>query len=351
MAKSTTARPLPLSWICAASAAGFMAMASAAFGQAIEQKAIEIAAVRDPQLGAQVAIADFYGYFKDEGLDVTVRWLQSAADTLTVMAGGDQNIGTGGTFTQIVFGGQKLPIKTIAPLADIAETQGFALSPNVKITEPKQLEGLKLAYTQGNSQILILAKLAKTYGFDMSKVQLINMNPSEGIVAASKGEVAGMLGWQPNLYRVTTLGGSMYATGVSMQKGGVMTELPFADRLQYNHSTLLASQKWIDEKPGTLKAVVKALLKATDLLAKDRPAALTALEKQLRIDPEPLKVMASANKYGLTMDDSFATSIAFQSDWALSIKRVPAPVTPEAVFEPKILRSIDPALVTWKPKS
>ena len=65
----------------------------------------------------------------------------------------------------------------------------------------------------------------------MSKVQLINMNLSEGIVAASKGEVAGMLGWRPNLYRVTTLGGSMYATGVSMQKGGVMTELPFADRL------------------------------------------------------------------------------------------------------------------------
>jgi ABC-type nitrate/sulfonate/bicarbonate transport system substrate-binding protein len=230
-----------------------MAMTSAAFGQAIEQKAIEIAAVRDPQLGAQVAIADFYGYFKDEGLDVTVRWLQSAADTLTVMAGGDQNIGTGGTFTQIVFGGQKLPIKTIAPLADIAETQG-------------------------NSQILILAKLAKTYGFDMAKVQLINMNPSEGIVAASKGEVQGMLGWQPNLYRITTLGGSMYATGVSMQKGGVMTALPFEDRLQYNHSTLLASQKWIDEKPGVLKAVVKALLKATALLEKDRPAALTALE-------------------------------------------------------------------------
>jgi len=100
-----------------------------------------------------------------------------------------------------------------------------------------------------------------------------------------------------------------------------------------------------------LMAGVQALMKSTERRAKDRPKARAAREMQLRIDAEPLKVMVSANKYGLEMTESFATSIAFQSDWALSIKRVPAPVTPEAVFEPKILRSIDPALVSWKPKS
>jgi NitT/TauT family transport system substrate-binding protein len=179
----------------------------------VEQATIEIAAVRDPQLGAQVAIADALGYFKDAGLNVTVRWQQSGADIITLMAAGNQHIGTGGTFTQIVLAGQKLPVKTIAELADISGTQGFALSPGVKLGHPRELEGKKLAFTQGNSQVLILAKLAKTYGFDAGKVTLVNMQPSEGVVAASKGDVQGLLGWQPNLYRLVKLGGTMYVTG------------------------------------------------------------------------------------------------------------------------------------------
>ena len=166
-------------------------------------------------------------------------WNQSAADILTLMAGGSQNIGTGGAFTQIVFAGQKLPIKTITTLADIAETQGFALGPNVKLASPKELEGKKLAYTQGNSQILILAKMTAMYNFDMSKITLVNMQPSEGVVATSKGDVTGFLGWQPNLYRVTAMGGTMYATGTSLFVTGTAQPLPFEDRLQYNHSTLM----------------------------------------------------------------------------------------------------------------
>ena len=109
--------------------------------EGLEEPKIEIAAVRDPQLGAQVAIAEEFGYFKDEGLDATVHWSQSGADVITVMAGGSQYIGTGGVFAEVVFGGQDLPIKIIAALADIAETQGFVLSPGVKLSSPRELEG------------------------------------------------------------------------------------------------------------------------------------------------------------------------------------------------------------------
>jgi ABC-type nitrate/sulfonate/bicarbonate transport system substrate-binding protein len=323
-----------------------------AFGaDPVELPSFEIAAVRDPQLGSQIAIADAYGYFKDEGLTVTVRWNQSAADILTLMAGGSQNIGTGGAFTQIVFAGQKLPIKTITTLADIAETQGFALGPNVKLASPKELEGKKLAYTQGNSQILILAKMAAMYNFDMSKITLVNMQPSEGVVATSKGDVTGFLGWQPNLYRVTAMGGTMYATGTSLFVTGTAQPLPFEDRLQYNHSTLMVSDAWIEKYPNTLKAMLRALKRATDLINTDRAKALVALEQQLRIDPEPLKVMVEANKYGLTIDPSFATTIAFQSDWAMTVKRIPEPVKIDDVVSTKLLESVDPKLVTWKPKS
>jgi NitT/TauT family transport system substrate-binding protein len=317
---------------------------------ALEQKTIEIAGVRDPQLGAQLAIAQHHGYYKDAGLDVTIHWNQSAADTLTTMASGI-NVGVGGIFTQVVFCGQKLPIRTISSLADIAATQGFVLSPGVKLASPKELEGKKLAYTQGNSQILLLAKMAKMYDFDMSKVTLVNMQPSDGIVAASKGDVQGLLGWEPNLFRLVKLGGSRYATGTALYITGHEQELPFADRLQYNHSTLLASEDWINTKPNTLKALVSALSRATTMLINDRKQAIEALTAVLKIDAEALDVMTQENKYGLGISDSLATSLTFQGEWALSVKRIPELITPEQAFAPKILQAFDPALVTWKPKA
>jgi len=322
-----------------------------AAAEAIEESRIEIAAVRDPQLGAQIAIANEFDYFKAEGLDATVRWNQSGADVITVMAGGSQYIGTGGVFAQVVFGGQDLPIKTITALADIAETQGFVLSPGIKLAHPKELEGKKLAFTQGNSQVLILAKMAKMFGFDTTKITMVNMNPSEGVVAASKGDVHGLLGWQPNLYRLVTMGGTMYATGTTLYVGDKPQPLPMSDRLQYNHSVLLAAQQWIDKKPNTLKAVLRAVGKATDLLAKDRPKALDAMQKQLRIDPDALKIMADANKYAMGINDALAASLKFQTEWALEIKRVAKPVSPEEGFAPQLLQAIDPALVTWKAKA
>jgi NitT/TauT family transport system substrate-binding protein len=319
--------------------------------QPVEQATFDLPAVRDPQLGAQIAIANHYNYFKDEGLNVTVRWQQSGGDIITLMASGQQGVAGGGSFAQIVLGGQKLPVRTIAPLADIAGTQGFVLSPKTKLASPKDLEGKKLAHTQGNSQVLILAKLAKQYGFDPAKVTLVNMQPAEGVVAASKGDVDGFLGWQPNLYRLVKAGGVLYTTATMSYLSGKPEPLVGDKKLLHVYAFLLASDTWIKEKPRTLKALLRALKRGNDLLTSDRNKALDALEKELRIDDrEALKVMTEANHYTMTFDEDAAMAIRSQSEWALEIKRIPAAVAPEDVFSPGLLGEVDPKLVVWKPK-
>src|SRR5258707_12946640 len=66
----------------------------------IEQPTIEIAAVRDPQLGSQGAIADALGYFKHAGPSATVRWQQGAAAESTRMQGADHTLGPPAAFTR-----------------------------------------------------------------------------------------------------------------------------------------------------------------------------------------------------------------------------------------------------------
>lgn len=315
---------------------------------AIEQPDFEICGVRDPQLGGQLAVADYYGFYKDEGIRPTIRWVQSSSDVLTIMPGGTIPVGTAGPLVQLLFTSKGVPIKAVSALSDISDAQGLVLSPGVRLSSPRELEGKRLANTQGTSLILLLTKLAKLHGFDAGKVRLVSMNQPEGIAAAAKGDVDGLLGWQPNLYRLIKLGGTMYCSGATTYFGGEPRKLPFEDRLQYIHSLLHVSESWIRQKPNTIKALLRALARASAILADDRPKAMVALQDRLRLDPEVLTAMLDANGYGLAISDSVARSLQFAADWAVSIGRLHEVIPPERCLAPELLAAVDPRLVTWK---
>jgi len=314
----------------------------------LEQTDVAIVATRDTQVGAQLAIADALGYFKDEGLQVSPKWVQSGDDVVQLLGAGAVPMGCASTFGATLLAAQRIPVHAVQGVADMAGTQGFVLAPNVKLGSPKELEGKKLAYTNGNPQILILAKLAKTYGFDMSKVTLVNMQPSEGLVAASKGDVSGHLSFEPFLYRLVALGGTKYATGRQSWVTGQQQDLGPNDRLLYLNAILMAQDSWIKDKPNTVKAVMRAFDRATQFINSNRSKSVEIIQQGLRIDLGAIDAIMNVNKYSSALTPDIALSISYLSDWALSIKRIPIAVKPEDIINPMLLASENPSLVTWK---
>lgn len=312
----------------------------------LEQTDVAIVATRDTQVGVQLAIADALGYFKDEGLQVSPKWVQSGDDVVQLLGSGAVPIGCASTFGATLLAAQRIPIHAVQGLADMAGTQGFVLAPNVRLTSPKALEGKKLAYTNGNPQILILAKLAKKYGFDMSKVTMVNMQPSEGLVAANKGEVAGLLSFEPFLHRLAAMGGTKYATGRLSWVTGQQQD----DRLLYLNAILMVQDSWIKDKPNTVKAVMRAFDRATNFLASDRKKSVEIIGSGIKIDPAAIAAIMNVNSYSSTLSPDVASSISDLSDWALSIKRIPIAVKGSDIIDPRLLTSMNPSLVTWHPQ-
>lgn len=317
-------------------------------GDVLELAKFDILGVRDPQLGMQLAVADAYGLFKEEGLDVTVRWQQASGDVLTIMGSGFP-LGIGNPFSQMVLSSHNVPVKIIAALADISGAQGIVTAPNFHPAQPSDLEGKRCAFTEGTNGPLMLVGLGRRYGFDSAKIHMINMNPSEGVVAASRGDVDLLLSWQPNLFRLMTLGGRLYVTGNSLNFTDPPQTLPEGDKLLYQHSTLLASQAWIEQNPNTLKALLRGLIKGEQIYKTDRSRAMAALETTLRVPPEPLKVMTDASRYDLSISPALINTYNFTSSWAVGIRRIPAMASPEGGIDGALLAQLDPARVTWQP--
>lgn len=315
----------------------------------LEQTEFGMVATRDTQVGVQLAIADALGYFKDEGLQVSPKWVQSGDDVVQLLGAGAVPIGCASTFGALLLAAQHIPIHAVQGVTDMAGTQGFVLAPGVKLASPKELEGKKLAYTNGNPQILILAKLAKRYGFDMSKVTLVNMLPSEGVVAAEKGDVSGLLSFEPFLYRLTALGGTKYVTGRQSWITGKQEDLAPSDRFLFLNAILMVQDSWIKEKPNTVKAVMRAFDRATKFLASDRSKAIEIVQKGIKIDPAAIAAIMNVNQYDSALTPDIASSISDLSDWALSIKRIPAAVKPTDIIDTSLLTSANPSLVKWHP--
>jgi ABC-type nitrate/sulfonate/bicarbonate transport system substrate-binding protein len=318
---------------------------TAAFAQGkLEQTDVAIVATRDTQVGVQLAIADALGYFKDEGLQVAPKWVQSGDDVVQLLGAGAVPVGCASTFGATLLAAQRIPIRAVQGLADMAGTQGFVLAPNVKLASPKELEGKKLGYTNGNPQILILAKLASKYGFDLKKVGLVNMLPSEGLVAAEKGDIAGFLSFEPFLSRLVALGGSRYATGRLSWVTGKEQD----DRLLYINAVLMVQESWIKTKPNTVKAVMRAFDRATKVAVADRAKAVEIVGQGIKIDPAMIGAIMNVNTYSSALTPEMATSISDLSEWALGIKRIPIAVKPTDVIDPTLLTSVNPSLVQWR---
>src|SRR5262245_52399868 len=283
----------------------------------LEQTDVAIVATRDTQVGVQLAIADAMGYFKDEGLQVSPKWVQSGDDVVQLLGAGAVPMGCASTFGATLLAAQRIPVRAVQGLTDMKGTQGFVLAPRVKLASPKELEGKKLAYTNGNPQVLLLAKLAKNYGFDMSKVTLVNMQPSEGLVAAEKGDVSGLLSFEPFLYRLTALGGTKYVTGRQSWVSGQQQDLGPSERLLYIHAMLMAQQSWIKDKPNTVKAVMRAFDRATKFIASDRAQSVEIIQKGVRIDPAAIAAIMNVNEYNSAIIPGMASSINDLSEWAL----------------------------------
>jgi ABC-type nitrate/sulfonate/bicarbonate transport system substrate-binding protein len=311
-----------------------------------ESTSFELLGVRDPQLGMQLAVADYLGLFKAEGIDVKIRWQESSGDVLTIMGGGFP-IGIGNALTQIVLASRNVPVKIVNAFADISGGHGLVLAPGFKPATPRDLEGKRCAFTQGVNNPLILSGLGTRYGFDPAKIRMINMEPSEGVVAASRGDVDMLLSWQPFLYRLQQLKGELYASGNTLYFTQPPQKLSESDKLLHQHSTLLVNAAWLKTHPNTTQAVLRGLIKAESVYFTDRSTAMAALSAVLKVPSGVLQAMTDSSVYRIEISEALANTYRSTAAWALANNRIPKPADIESGIDVSALKAVDPARVTW----
>src|SRR5438270_606908 len=129
------------------------------------------------------------GYFRDEGLDVSIIPSQGTAQTIQAVESGTANIAFVDVPSVVLARANGSKLKMIAVNYQKAPYAIFSLSNGANVTEPKQLEGLNLGSGAGSFTPKVIAGFMAQKGLDSSKLSITNIAPPARAAALMSGQV------------------------------------------------------------------------------------------------------------------------------------------------------------------
>jgi ABC-type nitrate/sulfonate/bicarbonate transport system substrate-binding protein len=322
--------------------AGITALAQApARAQAPEQKSVEIWAVRDPQEAAPIALAKELNYYKDEGLDATIKWIVSGTDMASLVASGEINFAGESVSTAAILRDKGIDIRYVMPTANIAGTQCIVVGPDAKLTSPKDLEGKKIGMAAGSGVAIAIRNMAKQYDVDFTKLTFVNLQPPDQAPALARGDIDAMAVWQPWALAGMSLGGKLYFTGNKSYIDGAEKPVNW----MYLDAGLNVPAEYLAKNPNTVKAVMRALLKAIDYI-NNNPIEKSAelLSGPLNVPVADLVPIMKQNIYSATIDQTIVTGATELLTYGADPKIgwYGRPFAPKELYDLTLLKQVAP---------
>jgi NitT/TauT family transport system substrate-binding protein len=324
--------------------AGFLALALAA--PTVQAKPeigrVEVYSAKDAQMAAQALIATHKGYFKEEGLDVDLKFYQSANEIPPGMIGGSIKIGLGGWVNPMQVAANDYPVKVVAPLSDIAGTTQLVVKPAIK--SAKDLEGKKLAMLNIPIIRRFLEDFAKAHGADIAKITVVNTQPSDSLTAFAKGDVDAVLIWQPHTTRaIRESGGVLLHTGVRSMIPGREGSY----RVYYNYGVVFMAEDFIQKNPNTTEAFLRGLVKAQDFLAQpaNRAEAAQIIAQPLGMPVDIARQVLGENEYFMRITPEWLGIMQQEVAFYVNAKMLKKAVDPKTLVDGTTLRRVRPDLV------
>lgn len=303
---------------------------------------IEVYSAKDAQMATQALVAINKGYFKEEGLEVDLKFYQAASEIPPGMIGGSIKIGLGGWVNPMQVAANDYPVKVVAPLSDIAGTTQLVVKPTVKTA--KDLEGKKLAMLNIPIIRRFLEDFAKAHGADIAKITVVNTQPSDSLTAFAKGDVDAVLIWQPHTTRaIRESGGVLMHTGVRSFIPG----REGAYRVYYNYGVVFMADDFIQKNPNTTEAFLRGLVKAQDYLAQpaNRNDVAQIIAQPLAMPVDVARQVLGENEYFMKITPEWLKIMQQEVSFYVNAKMLKKAVEPKTLVDGTVLRKIRPDLV------
>jgi ABC-type nitrate/sulfonate/bicarbonate transport system substrate-binding protein len=310
----------------------------------IMAQTVEIWGVKDPNVSAQLALAQTLNLFKREAdLDVTCTWLESG----TIMADQVAEAGrepfalTQTPITTLRLREYGIFTKIVAPLADIAATQQVIVREASGISTPADLHGKNVGVAQGAAVLLALKNMAKDCDVNINTLRFVDLLPQEQLEAFKAGQLDVIAAWEPWTTKARAMGGAFYFSGTQSDIPGIEGEINWL----INQSCLIVPETRLHQQPEQVIAVLNVLRKATTLLNDHREKMVHVLADFFALSPAELFAIMQKNRYSLAVTNLFRLGILGFRDFLYDGGQISEKYAEHDLYDLHYLRQVDRSLV------
>src|ERR1700704_1261745 len=200
-------------------------------------------------------LADDRGYYKAEGLEVTLDQGNGSGAAVPLVANGTYDVGFGDINALIEFAAKKPEDAPIAVYVMFNQPPfTVAVKADSPIKTPKDLAGKTLGGAANDGALKLFPALCKLTKIDCAKVAITNFAPNLREQMLMQGQVDGAFGY------VNTIRFSAKLSGIDPDKQ--MRFINYGDYgMDLYSNAIIVSKKLVKEKPEVVRGFVRALNK------------------------------------------------------------------------------------------
>jgi NitT/TauT family transport system substrate-binding protein len=237
-------------------------------------------------------VAEDRGYYKAEGLEVTLDQGNGSGAAVPLVANGTYDVGFGDINALIEFAAKKPEEAPIAVYVMFNQPPfTVAVKADGPIRSPKDFEGKTLGGAANDGALKLFPALCKLAKIDCSTVKITNFQPNLREQMLMQGQVDGVFGY------VNTIRFSAKLMGVEDK---LLRYINYGDYgMDLYSNAIIVSKKLAAEKPEAVRGLVRAINRGLLDSLKDLDASVAAVAKR-----EPLiKVPVERERFEATLKD------------------------------------------------
>lgn len=252
---------------------------------------------------AAVQMASQQGFYKEAGLNVTIRTFVSGSDALKVFASGVGDVICMGDLAAVTYWNHSGGLATvISPLT--RTSKGYVIEAQSSIKNARDLVGKKIGLAQGSTNQYFLSVYLAKNGIKDSDVTILNLPYSALIPALDKGQIDAFVSFQPMGFESEDMSGSKVhalSTGTGYFEGNY---------LMAARTTLLTKD------PNAVKRFREATRKGMKY-AVGHPDAVYAFEQtNYNYDKKLFDRQLSVVIFDMNFDADFNRDMSSMAKWA-----------------------------------